>query len=85
MYHCQADGIIDEEELRQFLRNVRHENKLRMDVDVSIPTLMEKYDPYGNPPPDPNPKPSYTQCGRRTPHKGVPTESNGRGHRYTAP
>ena len=38
------DGIIDEHELRDFIRTKRREGLLRRDVDVSIAALMEKYD-----------------------------------------
>ena len=42
------DGRIDEEELREFLRSKRREGKLRVDIDTSIPAMMNEYDPDQN-------------------------------------
>ena len=42
------DGQLDETELRDWLRTKRREGVLRKDVDTTIPTLFEKYDPDQN-------------------------------------
>ena len=40
--------MMDEQELRAFLRAKRKDNALRKDVDVNPERLMAKYDPQGN-------------------------------------
>jgi len=42
------DGMIDENELREFLVNKKREGTLRRDVDTRVPTLFAKYDPDKN-------------------------------------
>ena len=40
--------MIDEDELRDFIRTKKREGILRLDVDHGIAHLFEKYDPNGN-------------------------------------
>ena len=42
------DGMMDEQELREFLFAKRKDNALRKDVDLNPVRLMAKYDPQGN-------------------------------------
>ena len=39
-----ADGMVEERELRQFLYELRQSGRLRVDVDTKIRSLMDKYD-----------------------------------------
>ena len=42
------DGVIDEEELRDFVRTMKREARIRTDIDTSILALMKEYDPNNN-------------------------------------
>eukprot|EP00326_Haptolina_ericina_P018769 CAMPEP_0181189850 /NCGR_PEP_ID=MMETSP1096-20121128/11883_1 /TAXON_ID=156174 ORGANISM="Chrysochromulina ericina, Strain CCMP281" /NCGR_SAMPLE_ID=MMETSP1096 /ASSEMBLY_ACC=CAM_ASM_000453 /LENGTH=260 /DNA_ID=CAMNT_0023279033 /DNA_START=1 /DNA_END=780 /DNA_ORIENTATION=- len=48
MQDYDGDGVIDEEELRDYVRTKRREGVLRKDVDTSITALFAKYDPNKN-------------------------------------